>query len=93
MTRTGLSLFIASVALATSASAQTASPDAAVATVPAPAKPAKAKLICRSSTVTGSLVQQARRCGTAEDWARSNDAERNYARNMVSTHASGMTTN
>ena len=57
------------------------------------ATPSKPKIICRSSPVTGSLVQQARRCGTAEDWARASENARNAADHLVTSQAAGIGTN
>jgi len=56
------------------------------------ATPSKPKLICRSTTVTGSLIQQAKRCGTKEDWARAIENARGAAQQLVTSHAAGMTT-
>jgi len=56
------------------------------------ATPGKAKIICRSNTLTGSLIQQSKRCGTAEDWARAVDNARGAAQQLVTSHAAGMTT-
>jgi predicted secreted protein len=61
----------ATVAIAGTAVAQTDQP--------ATAEPAKEKKICRTETVTGSLMRKRRTCMTAEEW---NQLDRNTQEDM-----------
>ncbi len=72
--------------------ALTAAPVAPVAPVATPAPPAArppARVVCRTSTVTGSRLARRRTCRTVEEWAQidgnTNENLRDTQRNMPPT--------